>query len=118
LKCPDIGMHYIYGSTVNSLIYRMSKSKLALLDKPTNYLYILEILMNEMSYTRQLLTERSDIPKVAIGVLVAIMLFGLFVSGFDQGQLFSLVEGKEAFDNKWLHEFVHDMRHASGFPCH
>jgi hypothetical protein len=71
-----------------------------------------------MSYTRQLLIERSDISKVAIGVLVAIMLFGLFSVGFDQGQLFSLVEGKEAFDSNWLHEFVHDMRHAAGFPCH
>ena len=71
-----------------------------------------------MSYTRQLLVERSDVSKVAIGVLVAIMLIGLFASGFDQGHLFSLVEGKEAFDNNWLHEFVHDMRHASGFPCH
>ena len=71
-----------------------------------------------MSYTRQLLVERSDVSKVAIAVLVAIMLFGLFASGFDQGHLFSLVEGKGAFDNKWLHEFVHDMRHASGFPCH
>ena len=74
--------------------------------------------MNEMSYTRQLLIERPHISKVAIGILVAIMLFGLFVSGFDQGHLFSLVQGQEAFDNKWLHEFVHDMRHASGFPCH
>jgi len=46
------------------------------------------------------------------------MLFGLFSVGFDQGQLFSLVEGKEAFDSNWLHEFVHDMRHAAGFPCH
>jgi hypothetical protein len=71
-----------------------------------------------MSYTGQLLIERSDIPKVAIGVLVAIMLFGLFSVGFDQGQLFSLVEGKKAFESNWLHEFVHDMRHAAGFPCH
>ena len=71
-----------------------------------------------MSYTRQLLIERPDIPKLAIGILVAIMLFGLFSVGFDQGQLFSLVEGKEAFDSNWLHEFVHDMRHAAGFPCH
>ncbi|TLX87761.1 MAG: CbtB-domain containing protein [Thaumarchaeota archaeon] len=62
-----------------------------------------------MSYTRQLLIKRSDISKVAIGILVAIMLFGFFVVGFDQGQLFSLVEGKQAFD---------DMRHAAGFPCH
>jgi hypothetical protein len=71
-----------------------------------------------MSYTRQLLIERSEVPKVAIGVLVAIMLFGLFSVGFDQGQLFSLVEGKKAIDSNWIHEFVHDMRHAAGFPCH
>ena len=89
-----------------------------MLDKPTNYLYILNILKNEMSYTRQLLIKRSDISKVAIGILVAIMLFGFFVVGFDQGQLFSLVEGKQAFNSKWLHEFTHDMRHAAGFPCH
>lgn len=71
-----------------------------------------------MSYTRQLLVERSDISKVAIGVLVVIMLVGLFSVGLDQGQLFSLVEGKQAYDTNWLHEFAHDMRHAAGFPCH
>ena len=70
------------------------------------------------SYTRQLLEQRSAVAKLAIAVLVALMLLGLLAAGFDQGHLFSRVEGKEAFDNKWLHEFVHDMRHASGFPCH
>jgi cobalt transporter subunit CbtB len=42
----------------------------------------------------------------------------MFVVGYDQGQLFSIVEGKSAFDTKWIHEFTHDMRHAAGFPCH
>ncbi|MGH9986689.1 MAG: CbtB domain-containing protein, partial [Nitrososphaeraceae archaeon] len=41
-----------------------------------------------------------------------------FVVGYDQGHLFSLVEGQKAFDIKWMHEFYHDMRHAAGFPCH
>jgi len=62
--------------------------------------------------------ESSGLPKVAIGVLLAILLFGMFVVGYDQGQLFSLVEGQKAYDDLWMHEFYHDMRHAAGFPCH
>jgi putative cobalt transporter subunit CbtB len=42
----------------------------------------------------------------------------MFMVGFDQGHLFSMVQGQPAFDNMWMHEFYHDMRHASGFPCH
>ncbi|MDQ3084654.1 MAG: CbtB-domain containing protein [Thermoproteota archaeon] len=29
-----------------------------------------------------------------------------------------MVQGTEAFDSKYLHEFTHDIRHAAGFPCH
>jgi hypothetical protein len=42
----------------------------------------------------------------------------MFVVGYDQGQLFSLAEGQKAFDDMWMHEFYHDLRHAAGFPCH
>ena len=64
-------------------------------------------------------TKQIDrIPKVAIGILVGVLLFGMFIVGYDQGQLFSLVEGQKAFDNMWMHEFSHDLRHAAGFPCH
>ena len=56
--------------------------------------------------------------RMAVGVLIAIMIFTIFIVGYDQGQLFSVVQGQEAFDGKWLHEFSHDMRHAAGFPCH
>ena len=59
-----------------------------------------------------------NVPKIAIGILLVVLLFGSFVVGYDQGHLFSLVQGQKAFDSKWLHEFYHDMRHASGFPCH
>ena len=55
---------------------------------------------------------------VAVGFLTAVLVFSMFVVGYDQGQLFSMVEGQEAFDSKWIHEFTHDMRHAAGFPCH
>ncbi|MGA7370816.1 MAG: CbtB domain-containing protein [Nitrososphaeraceae archaeon] len=67
---------------------------------------------------RQILNESSGLPKIAIGVLLAILLFGMFIVGYDQGQLFSLVEGQKAFDDMWMHEFYHDLRHAAGFPCH
>ena len=66
----------------------------------------------------QILKESSGLPKIAIGVLLAILLFGMFIVGYDQGQLFSLVEGQKAFDDMWMHEFYHDLRHAAGFPCH
>lgn len=59
-----------------------------------------------------------DSSKMAMGFLAAIVLFGIFVVGYDQGQIFSIVQGNEAFDTKYLHEVTHDMRHAAGFPCH
>ncbi len=65
-----------------------------------------------------LVKESSGLPKIAIGVLLAILLFGMFIVGYDQGQLFSLAEGQKAFDDMWTHEFYHDLRHAAGFPCH
>ena len=37
---------------------------------------------------------------------------------FDQGHLLSLVQGHTAFDTNFIHELVHDARHAAGFPCH
>ena len=67
---------------------------------------------------RLILNESFGISKIAIGVLLAILLFGMFIVGYDQGQLFSLVEGQKAFDDMWMHEFYHDLRHAAGFPCH
>ena len=71
-----------------------------------------------MSTIKQITVDTFDNPAVAIGFLVAVLVFTMFVVGYDQGQIFSLVEGKSAFDNKWIHEFTHDMRHAAGFPCH
>jgi hypothetical protein len=71
-----------------------------------------------MSTIRQIAKEVLYVPRIAIGILVAILLFTMFMVGFDQGHLFSMVQGQPAFDNMWMHEFYHDMRHASGFPCH
>ena len=51
-------------------------------------------------------------------ILAVIFSFGLFVVGYDQGHLFSIVLGEQAFTEQFIHELTHDMRHAAGFPCH
>lgn len=70
------------------------------------------------SVVRNVTSAVAKVPKIAIGVLLGVMVFGIFMVGFDQGQLFAIAEGESAYDNMWMHEFYHDMRHAAGFPCH
>lgn len=50
--------------------------------------------------------------------LVVLALFMLYALALDQGLLLSWVQGPAAFDMNLIHEFVHDARHAAGFPCH
>lgn len=71
-----------------------------------------------MSTSRGLTITKSGVPIYAILLLVGIFAFGLFVVGYDQGHLFSIVMGEKAFDELYMHELFHDMRHAAGFPCH
>ncbi|VFJ13397.1 CbtB domain-containing protein [Candidatus Nitrosocosmicus franklandus] len=62
--------------------------------------------------------QKDQTPKLAIVVLAIIALISIYIVGYDQGQLFSLVQGNQAYDVMWIHEFTHDIRHAAGFPCH
>lgn len=71
-----------------------------------------------MSQSRQINASKNGIPVTAILALAIIFVAGLFVVGFDQGHIFSLVYGEEAFQDLYIHELTHDMRHAAGFPCH
>jgi hypothetical protein len=73
-----------------------------------------------MSFARkhQLTKETTKVQKIAVGILLGVLLFGMFVVGYDQGHLFSIAEGEQAYEDLWMHEFYHDMRHAAGFPCH
>jgi len=66
----------------------------------------------------QSLITKSKVPKLAIAILAMIFGMGLFVVGFDQGHIFSLIMGESAFDEMFIHELTHDLRHAAGFPCH
>jgi hypothetical protein len=68
--------------------------------------------------TTQLTRDVGKTPKISVGILIGIVLFGLFIVGYDQGHLFSIAQGESAFEEIWMHEFYHDMRHAAGFPCH
>ena len=63
-------------------------------------------------------TKQITIPKLGIAILAVIFGLGLFVVGFDQGHIFSIVMGEAAFDEMFIHELTHDLRHAAGFPCH
>ena len=62
--------------------------------------------------------KQIGIPKLGIAILAIIFGVGLFVVGFDQGHIFSIVMGETAFDEMLIHELTHDLRHAAGFPCH
>ena len=67
---------------------------------------------------RQITIQTPKAPRIAVGLLFGVLLFGMFMVGFDQGHLFSIAQGKQAYEDLWMHEFYHDMRHAAGFPCH
>ncbi len=71
-----------------------------------------------MSASKEIVVSKPSVPIFAVVILAVIFAFGLFVVGYDQGHLFSIIQGAEAFDDLFIHELTHDMRHAAGFPCH
>ena len=71
-----------------------------------------------MSESKQVIVSKPCISKLAIVVLAIVFAVGLFLVGFDQGHIFSVVYGEQAFTDLYIHELTHDMRHAAGFPCH
>lgn len=71
-----------------------------------------------MYVSRQITKEEVKVPKLAVGILLGVLVFGMWIVGYDQGHVLSLFFGQDAFDQIWMHEFYHDMRHAAGFPCH
>ena len=71
-----------------------------------------------MSQSKGITVTESKIPIFAIVLLAVIFVVGLFVVGYDQGHIFSVVLGEQAYEDLYIHELTHDMRHAAGFPCH
>ena len=70
------------------------------------------------SLSIQIAKTNQSILVFAIAVLAFVFAFSLFVVGFDQGHLFSIIIGEQAFEDLCIHELTHDMRHVAGFPCH
>lgn len=70
------------------------------------------------SVSKQVTKEAVQVPKIAVGILLGITVFGIWIVGYDQGHVLSVFFGQSAFDQIMMHEFYHDMRHAAGFPCH
>ena len=71
-----------------------------------------------MSFLVQTTKFINAVPKVALAILASVFATGLFIIGFDQGHIFSIIYGESSFTEQFLHELTHDMRHAAGFPCH
>jgi ABC-type uncharacterized transport system permease subunit len=71
-----------------------------------------------MSQSKEINVSKSAVPILAIVALAIVFAVGLFLVGFDQGHVFSIAFGEQAFEDLYLHELTHDMRHAAGFPCH
>ena len=71
-----------------------------------------------MSLSKDITISKSGVPIYAVAILAIIFAFGLFFVGYDQGHLFSIVFGEQAFEDLYIHELTHDMRHAAGFHCH
>jgi len=71
-----------------------------------------------VSQSKGITITESKVPVFAIAVLAVVFAVGLFVVGYDQGHIFSVVLGEQAYEDLYIHELTHDMRHAAGFPCH
>ncbi|MDO8641678.1 MAG: CbtB domain-containing protein [Nitrosarchaeum sp.] len=71
-----------------------------------------------MSQSKEITISKSSVPMFAVAILAIIFAFGLFFVGYDQGHIFSIILGEQAFEDLYIHELTHDMRHAAGFPCH
>jgi len=78
----------------------------------------IQTMLNFMSESRQITVSKTGVSKLAILALAIVFAAGLFLVGFDQGHIFSVVYGEQAFEDLYIHELTHDMRHAAGFPCH
>jgi len=71
-----------------------------------------------MSFLVQTTKFINAVPKVALAILASVFVIGLFIVGFDQGHIFSIIYGESSFTEQFLHELTHDMSHAAGYPCH
>lgn len=75
-------------------------------------------LDNMTNLSMQVTRSPRKVPVAAVVILGLVFTVGLFVVGFDQGHILSVVFGEQAFEEMYIHELTHDLRHTAGFPCH
>lgn len=88
------------------------------LDESSNDISIGDYVTFMLSQSKEITVSKSTVPIAAIVLLAIVFVFGMFFVGYDQGHIFSIVLGEQAFEDLYIHELTHDMRHAAGFPCH
>ena len=71
-----------------------------------------------MPESKQVTKSVAHVPLFSIIILSIVCVFGLFIVGYDQGHIFSIAQGEQAYVDQFIHELTHDIRHAAGFPCH
>ncbi|HJR49221.1 MAG TPA: hypothetical protein VJ799_13765 [Nitrososphaeraceae archaeon] len=54
----------------------------------------------------QLTKQPTKFPKIAVGLLLRILVFGMFMVGYDQGHFFSLAQGEQAHEDLWMHDSI------------
>jgi len=59
----------------------------------------IQMMFNFMSESRQINVSKTNVSKLAIVALAIVFATGLFLVGFDQGHIFSLVYGEQAFED-------------------
>ena len=85
------------------------------LDKSSNDLSISLFFHTLLPRPTEITITKVGTPVSVIVVLAAVFVVGLFVVGYDQGHIFSIALGEQAFENLYIHELTHDMRHAQDF---
>jgi hypothetical protein len=71
-----------------------------------------------MSESKLITKSIAGVPLFSVVILSIVCVFCLFIVGYDQGHIFGVVQGEQAYVDQFFHELTHDIRHAAGFPCH
>jgi len=68
-----------------------------------------------LSESKQVTKSIANVPLFSIIILSIVCVFGLFIVGYDQGHIFSVVQGEQAYVDQFIHELTHDIRHAASW---
>jgi hypothetical protein len=64
-----------------------------------------------MLVTNQITKTSAGVPRVAVGILLGVLAFGVFTVGFDQGEMLGFTVPADGSGGE-------PGRHSAGFPCH